>query len=142
MIAGARCLDLFAGSGALGLEALSRGARQVVFVERNARAAIALRKLLSQVDAVDADVVRADAAAWLGGTPQPFDVVFLDPPFAEGITHGLCTLLETGGWLNPGARIFLEHARDSQLPSLPSSWILHRSRVAGRVAFHLALRAG
>lgn len=138
---GARVLDLFAGTGALGIEALSRGASRVVFVEGNAEAAARLRTLLSGLGAADAEVVHADAMAFLGGRPQTFDIVLLDPPFTEGFPGRLCTLLETGGWLAPRARIFLEHARRSELPPLPAGWTLHRSRRAGQVAFHLALRS-
>jgi 16S rRNA (guanine966-N2)-methyltransferase len=140
VIAGARCLDLFAGSGALGIEALSRGAARAVFVERDAAAARVLRAALAGLGAAGAEVVRADAWQWLGGLAQPFDVVFLDPPFASGFPPRLCTLLETGGWLADGARIYIEHARRADPPALPANWTLHRSRRAGQVAFHLALR--
>ncbi|MBA3562662.1 MAG: 16S rRNA (guanine(966)-N(2))-methyltransferase RsmD [Gammaproteobacteria bacterium] len=141
VIDGACCLDLYAGSGALGVEALSRGARRVVFVERDAQAVASLRNLLSTLDSADAEVVRADALAFLDGRPQAFDVVLLDPPFADGFPQRLCTLLETRGWLAAHARIFLEHARRSAVPPLPANWTLHRSRHAGQVAFHLALRS-
>src|SRR4051812_13761804 len=80
-VVGARCLDLFAGSGALGLEALSRGAAHVTFVERDAVAARELRARLTEWGAVGAQVEQMEAMRFLGGTPQPFEIVFLDPPF-------------------------------------------------------------
>jgi 16S rRNA (guanine966-N2)-methyltransferase len=81
-IPGAHCLDLFAGSGALGLEALSRGAAQVTFVDQDEAAAAALRARLTEWQAHGAEVVRGDALRFLGRPAQACDVVFLDPPFA------------------------------------------------------------
>lgn len=137
---GLRVLDLYAGSGALGIEALSRGAARAVFVERDAEATRILRATLAGLGAAGAEVVRADAWRWLAGPAEPFDVVFLDPPFAGGFPPRLCTLLETGGWLADGARIYIEHARRAPAPAPPPNWTLHRSRRAGQVAFHLAVR--
>ena len=82
VIAGSRCLDLFAGTGALGVEALSRGAARAQFVERDGRAVQALRANLARLKAADGRVAEADALAWLQGEAEPFDLVFLDPPFA------------------------------------------------------------
>ena len=134
---GARCLDLFAGSGALGLEALSRGAAEVVFVERNTMAARALRELLSEWGAQNAHVERADALAWLGGPARPFDIVFLDPPFAAELHREAAQRLEAGGWLAPGARIYLEAPAREPLPELPEQWQPLRAKQAGEVGYHL-----
>ena len=119
-IAGARCLDLFAGSGALGIESLSRGAAEVHFIERDAAVAAAIRNTLAEFKATGGTVHERDAIGWLGGGPQPFDIVFLDPPFAQGGLEDLCKLLETRGWLAPGAFIYLEHAAQEPDPALPS----------------------
>ena len=82
-VAGARCLDLFAGSGALGLEALSRGACQVTFVDQERQAVEAISAHLQNLGATGGEVVQAEALAFLRGTPAAFDIVFLDPPFAS-----------------------------------------------------------
>jgi 16S rRNA (guanine966-N2)-methyltransferase len=136
-IDGARCLDLFAGSGALGLEALSRGAAHVTFVERDAAAARALRERLVEWQAGDARVERTDALRYLAGAPQPFDIVFLDPPFASELLTRAAALLEERHWLAAGARIYVECAAREGLPPLPASWRPLKAKQAGEVGYHL-----
>ena len=138
---GARCLDLFAGSGALGLEALSRGAAQVTFVERDAAAVQALRLLLREWQADDARVERADALRYLAGEARPFDIVFLDPPFASDLLGRAAGLLEERHWLQAGARIYVECAAREGLPSLPPAWRLLKAKQAGEVGYHLLAHA-
>ena len=142
VIGAARCLDLFAGSGALGLEALSRGAAEVVFVEREPRVAAALKATLAALGAGRGEVVTADAFRYLTGRSRPFDVVFLDPPFAQGRLAELCTLLDDGGWLAPRAFVYLEGAARGGIPPLPASWRQARETRAGEVHGVLARRAG
>lgn len=139
VLPGARCLDLFAGSGALGLEAASRGAGNVVLVERNERVARQLRANCLTLGTQTVQVIQADALTWLGGDPGPFDLVFLDPPFAEGLLGPACTLLTDRGWLGTGARVYLETDARSGFPPLPDGWELVRERTAGQVRFGLAL---
>jgi len=141
VIGDARCLDLFAGSGALGLEALSRGAREVVLVERDARVAAALKETIAAFGGGRSLVVTADAFRYLAGASRPFDVVFLDPPFAQGRMAELCTLLEFGGWLAPRASIYLEGAARDGIPPLPAPWTMARETRAGEVRGVLARRA-
>lgn len=141
VMAEARCLDLFAGSGALGVEALSRGAAEVVFVERDARIVQAINDTLKRLDAVGALVVRADAVIWLDQPPdRPFDVVFLDPPYAAALLPAICEKLTCHGWLASGALVYMESPAHEPIPALPASWSVHRSRQAGQVGYHL-LRA-
>src|SRR6185312_9786973 len=135
VIAGARCLDLCAGTGALGIEALSRGAAAVSFVEREPRLGQALRANLERLG-VDGEVVVADAQTWLRGTPRPYDMVFLDPPFALELWTTLATQLETGGWLAPGAMVYVEWP-EHQDPELPANWSVHREGRAGAVHYAL-----
>jgi 16S rRNA (guanine966-N2)-methyltransferase len=142
VIAGSRCLDLFAGSGALGLEALSRGAAAATFVESDRVTADALRETVSALASERGAVYCGDALHWLQGSPQRFDVVFLDPPFGSGLAAEAMEKLESGGWLSPGARIYLEMPAADGPPALPAGWILHRSGKAGAVGYHLALRQG
>src|SRR5262245_39524151 len=101
-VPGSRCLDLFAGSGALGLEALSRGAAQVTFVERDRENAASLAATAAELAPGRAVVIEGDALAWLAGTAEAYDVVFLDPPFAAGLLDDSMRLLESRGWLAPG----------------------------------------
>lgn len=139
---GARCLDLFAGSGALGLEALSRGAAGVTFIERSRAVAGIIQGHLRTLNASAGRVLTMDAARYLEGRPEPFDIVFLDPPFGSDIIGSCCAHLESGGWLAPGAFVYLEHDRNKPLPALPIAWELFRSSSAGQVSFHLARRLG
>jgi 16S rRNA (guanine966-N2)-methyltransferase len=134
---GAQCLDLFAGSGALGLEALSRGAAHVTFVEHDAAAARELRARLAEWGAADARVERADALAFVAGAARPFDIVFLDPPFAAQLLSRAAALLEAGHWLKGGALIYVECAARDGLPPLPPSWQPLKAKRAGEVGYHL-----
>ena len=134
---GARALDLFAGSGALGLEALSRGAAHVTFVEHDEAAVRELRARLAAWQADDARVVRADALRYLAGEARPFDLVFLDPPFASELLGGAARLLEERHWLKPGALVYVECAARAGLPSLPAPWRVLKAKQAGEVGYHL-----
>ncbi len=127
---GARVLDLFAGTGALGLEALSRGAREAVFVERDARVSAQLRENLATLGAeTRARVVGADAASFLAGPASPCSLVFLDPPFRMGLAAPCCATLEAG-WLEENAWIYLETEAELT-PEVPANWQLHREVRAG-----------
>jgi len=142
-LAGTRCLDLFAGSGALGFEALSRGAAEAVLVERDPVSARAISDMLAQLRCDRGRVERVDALAWLERGPlssKPFDIVFLDPPYNEGCLPVLTAQLERGGWLAPGAWVYLEDAAARGEPTLPTGWTLLRSKRAGDVGYHLARR--
>ncbi len=143
-VAGRRCLDLCAGSGALGLEALSRGAAEVVFVDADPAVAASLRETLGVLGAGDRGrVQRRDAFAFLraGATAgTPFDIVFLDPPYALRALPALAALLEREGWLRDGSLVYLEDAAAEGPPELPAGWTLLRSQRAGDVGYHLAIR--
>jgi len=136
MIPGARCLDLFAGSGALGLEALSRGAGRVVMVERDRRVVDYLRDIGRTLSAEGLEVVQADAMAYLGGTPQPFDVVFLDPPFRHNLLAPCLEALAREGWLAPQARVYIEVEKELMELPLPEGWRLLKRKEAGQLAYH------
>ncbi|MDX1251613.1 MAG: 16S rRNA (guanine(966)-N(2))-methyltransferase RsmD [Gammaproteobacteria bacterium] len=141
VVPGSRCLDLFAGSGALGFEALSRGAAQAVMVDQEARVIAQLHKNIEILHAQSAHAVQADALSYLQGPPQPFDVVFLDPPYRLfDLLQPCCEQLENRGWLGPHAHIYLEAEAARGLPSLPRNWQVIRSKQAGQVGYHLIVR--
>jgi 16S rRNA (guanine966-N2)-methyltransferase len=140
VVSGSRCLDLFAGSGALGLEALSRGAAAVTFVERDRAAASGLRATAELLAPDRAVVVQADANSWLARDTTPFDIVFLDPPFDSDLLAGALDALESRGWLAADAWIYVEMPARGGPPPIPASWRLHRSGRAGEVGYHLARR--
>lgn len=135
-IVGARCLDLFAGSGALGIEALSRGAAQVTFVEREPRVGRHIGDTLARLQADGARVEIGDALQFLDRVPASFDIVFLDPPFASDLLSQACARL-AHGWLADEAYVYLEAPADQALPALPEGWSVHRSKRAGQVGYYL-----
>ncbi len=142
VIAGSRCLDLFAGSGALGFEAASRGAAEVTLVESHPAAVEQLRANLRLLNAAHLEVVAADALVFLSGPPSPYDIVFLDPPFGQGLLRP-CLEHLARGWLAGEARIYLEAERsldaDTLTAWLPPGYRLYRSKTAGQVGYHLAV---
>lgn len=139
-IPGARCLDLFAGSGAIGLEALSRGASEVVMVEQDRNAAEQIRQHLLTLGSHSGRVDNRDVFHYLKDISTPFDVVFLDPPYRLNCLEQCCQLLEQGGWLKQKAYIYLEDSSNRPPPHLPDKWQLIRNKKAGEVAYSLALR--
>jgi len=137
-IDGARCLDLFAGTGALGIEAMSRGAAAVEFVENSRVAAQALRDSIEALEAPNAAVRQVDAVGYLGGEPtERFDVVFLDPPFATDQSGELCRLLASRGWLAKGGHVYLEQDSRQRVPDLPDGWEMLKEKVTGKVRYSL-----
>jgi 16S rRNA (guanine966-N2)-methyltransferase len=139
-IAGARCLDLYAGSGALGLEALSRGATQVVFVDAEPAVTRHLSTMLEELGCDRGQVVQSDAARYLAGVPESFDIVFVDPPYAARALADACRSLDERGWLRRGGLAYLEDVASAGSPGLPAGWTLLRSKRAGEVGYHLARR--
>lgn len=139
-VRGTRCLDLFAGSGGLGLEALSRYAEQVTLVEMDRGAADQLKKNLVALGSQQGVVIQADAVNWLQGPTTPFDLVFLDPPFRRELLPQVCELLERRGWLAPEALIYLEREKEMGDLALPASWQLLKDKQAGQVCYQLYLR--
>lgn len=137
-IAGAHCLDLCAGSGVLGFEALSRGARDVVMLERSTSAVRAIERAKADLGAAAARIVRADARQWLAtAQAEPFDIVFVDPPYRERLLPELCRLLAERGWLAGDARVYAEWPRAEAPPALPADWVPLRDKTAGAVRYML-----
>lgn len=140
-ISGARCLDLFAGSGALGLEALSRGAGFCQFIDAANEATKRIEAHLTLLSCRDAQVQRGDTLQWLKqSAATTFNMVFLDPPFRQDLLNECCALLDANGWLTKRAWIYIESASDEPPPVVPASWQLHRDKRAGQVAYRLYLR--
>jgi 16S rRNA (guanine966-N2)-methyltransferase len=129
---GLACLDLFAGSGALGFEALSRGARRVVMVESDRKVAAALGESGRELGADGLEVVEADALAWLDRAGERFDVAFVDPPYASSLARAALAALPPR--LNPGARVYAESSQPLQLGP---PWRALREDRAGAVRYGL-----
>ena len=137
-IAGSRCLDLYAGTGALGFEALSRGAGDTVFVERSRRVAEMLKDNIERLEADGATVIETDAARFVDSySGAPFDIVFLDPPFADDSIAELCRLLAARGIVAAGGLVYFEQDRRQPSPVLPDGWSFEKQKTAGNVRYGL-----
>ncbi len=139
-VEGRRCLDLFAGTGALGFEAASRGAKAVVMVERDPGAAAALERAARALGADNVEVVRADALGWAPPAGVRFDIVFLDPPWSGPAPETALARLAGADALAAGCMAYLETDRAPTDIELPPGWRFLRTRRAGRVGYHLASR--
>lgn len=137
-LAGARCVDLFAGSGALGFEAASRGAGEVVLLEREPRLVALLRDSAARLGAGNLRIEQADALQWLARVPaQAFDVVFVDPPFAQALWTQTARALRP--WLSTTAFVYVERGRDTGFEP-PADWRVHREGQTREVRYALYRR--
>lgn len=136
----AHCLDCYAGSGALGLEALSRYAAQVTLIEYERNIAKQLSANLDLLSAQNAKVINDSALTYLSQPGKPYDVVFLDPPFRQGMLSETIKLLEEQNWLADESWIYVEAESESTAIDVPVNWQLHREKVAGQVAYRLYIR--
>jgi 16S rRNA (guanine966-N2)-methyltransferase len=136
-VAGSRCLDLFSGSGAMGFEAASRGAAYVVQVENNAAACRCLKENTIALAAKQIKIVNQDVFHFLAGDAEPFDLVFLDPPFGKNMVVQCCQWLEDKGWLAKHAKVYVESECQSTLRGIPENWQLLKAKTAGEVGYHL-----
>ena len=139
-LSGACCIDLFAGTGVLCLEALSQGAARVVMVEKRPAIAASLRHSVAALAAENAEVVEADAIEYLAGPVEQFDIVFVDPPFQSDLITRSSQMIEQHGWLVSGGVAYIEAPPEMATLPIPDSWELIRSQQAGNVGYHLARR--
>jgi 16S rRNA (guanine966-N2)-methyltransferase len=136
-IEGSRCLDCFSGSGALGLEAASRGAREVLLLEQSAAAVRGLQASVAALAADQVSVRRTDALQWLAAaTVTPFDLCFVDPPFACGLLAPTLNILAARGWVRPQGMVYIELAAGEPL-LLNEAWEWYRDKVSGQVRYGL-----
>lgn len=142
-VPGSYCLDLFAGSGVLGFEALSRGAANCVFIENNKRTVSALRRNASQLQAEHAEIIQADALRWLDtvNPARAFDLVFLDPPFSSDLLEESVALLEKRGLLADDGLVYVEQAAGDEVER-PDNWQRLKQKQAGQVVYQLFGKTG
>lgn len=140
-IQGARCLDLFAGSGALGLEALSRGAGESVLIEKHPLAAQSLIKNLALLNVQDARVINTDALTYLANTElqTAFDVIFIDPPFQLNLWQKTIDLLAQSTLPKEGCAIYVESGIKDDF-QVPANWNLHRDKTTANLRYRLFYR--
>ncbi|MCE7613641.1 16S rRNA (guanine(966)-N(2))-methyltransferase RsmD, partial [Vibrio fluvialis] len=133
----AKCLDLFAGSGGLGFESASRQADKVTMLEMNPQAFAQLKTNIAALKASNIEAINTDTLAYLKQPGQAYDVVFIDPPFRQGLLQETVRLLEQNGWLAANAMIYIESEKELPLTELPESWQLYREKLAGQVCYRL-----
>jgi len=137
-IHGARCVDLFAGSGVLGLEAASRGAAEVILVEKSRQAVQDIRTSLKRLNATHVEVIETDAITWLPHCdPQTMDVVFIDPPFGTGLEVRSLELLTAGDCVSPGGMVYVETAREASAIEPPPGCEIVKGKTLGEVRMQL-----
>lgn len=139
-VVNARCLDLFAGSGALGFEALSRGAKEVVFVDKYPPIIANIKRLAVELDAAkQCEAIRASAVSFIATqvTPIPFDIIFIDPPFASPLVKQSIDALVVSELIKNGTLLYVESPVALTENDLPTSWEILKAKTAGEVAYHL-----
>ena len=142
-IEGRKVLDLFAGTGQLGIECLSRGAASAVFVDRRADAVKLIRENLKLTELSDrARVVPGDAMEFLQSLGERFDLVLLDPPYAAGLLEPALTRLTAFDILNPHGIIVAEHPADRTLPAVEAPYAVRRTYRYGKIALTVICRSG
>lgn len=136
-VARAQCLDLFAGSGGLGFECASRQAASVTLIEKNPQAFAQIQTNIQTLKASNMTARQQDALVFLETAGTPFDLVFIDPPFHQGMLEQTIQKLEQNNWLAADAKIYIETEKDLTLPSMPVSWSLLKEKTAGQVCYRL-----
>lgn len=141
-IQSSNCLDLFSGSGSLGIESISHGARSVTMIEKNHFAFLAIKNNCARLNIKNITILEADAIKWIteenkGAT---FDLVFLDPPFISGLISVSCEILEKNKFLSSPCYIYVETTKKEKVLCVPKNWILLKDKVSGHVAYKLYLR--
>lgn len=140
-IVGTVCLDLFAGSGVLGLEAISRGAGQVYALDSDRGNVTQIEKNKELLEANELMVLNKNVMEWLQAKPIPADIIFVDPPYKLNLLHPALHLLENNGWVNPEGFIYFEHDKPIEETSLPAAWAIWRKSKAGNVYYYLAQKS-
>jgi 16S rRNA (guanine966-N2)-methyltransferase len=136
----AHCLDLFAGTGVLGFEALSRGAAHVVMIDNATQVISCLKKEQEAWGEEKMSIYQAEVPKQLRPASHPFDVVFIDPPYDANLLLPCCHFLETEHYLANSAYIYLEAQQVIKDNELPANWRIIKSKKAGQVFYHLAYR--
>ena len=139
-IPGSVCLDLFAGSGALGFEAASRGATSVTLVDNSNQACKLMLENTEQLQSASIQVIASDAERYLEGNNTKYDVIFLDPPYRLNILPKIFTILEQKKCLSEHAKIYIEHDVKQEIPELPGNWQVLKNKTAGQVSYYLIVR--
>ncbi len=136
-VEGARCLDLFAGSAALGIEALSRGASEVVFVEKNKKVADNIHAALKELEFANAKVFNTSAEVVFKKNEHAYDIIFVDPPFFQEYLQSTLEALNCEKFVKPGSLIYVEREKHSDSVLFPENWVILKNKQVGGLEFYL-----
>lgn len=136
----ATCLDCFAGSGSLGIEAISRNALFVTFVENNKLIAKTLRNNLNKLNISNSLIFNENIFKWLKKNSTPYDIIFIDPPFKEKLIQKTTNLLENNNWLKNNSWIYIEQLKTKKTLVVPKNWFLHKNSSSGNVTYQIYIR--
>ena len=136
------CLDCFSGSGSLGFEAASRGAKSVILLEKDKQVVQLLNKNKQIISGDTIEIHQTNTLIWLNQPAQKqFDIVFIDPPFHQSLVAQTVSQLEKNNWLKSFAYIYIETEKDYELMThIPTNWQLHREKIVGQVHSYLFIR--
>nr|BET44350.1 MAG: 16S rRNA (guanine(966)-N(2))-methyltransferase [Candidatus Aschnera chinzeii] len=140
VINNAVCLDCFAGSGALGIEAVSRYAKSATLIESNYKIVRQLKLNILQLQAHNITIIHNNVLIYLANIGFQYNIVFLDPPFYKNLLQKTILLLENNGWLSHKSWIYLEMEQDSRLYKIPNNWILYRKKYTKKINYLLFIR--
>lgn len=133
-------LNIFAGSGSLSFEALSRGAESLTMIELDQKAAAQLKQNLTAIGATNATLHNTNSVNFLNQAGTPHDLVFINPPFRKDLIQQVIAALEANHWLSPNALIYIEAEKELGSIDVPPSWHLYREKTAGQVCYRLFIR--
>lgn len=137
----ATCLDLFAGTGALGFEAASRYAKSVVLIEKSKIAAAKIKDNITKLKSANLTLLQIDALEYLNQKPStPFDIIFIDPPFRQGLLNEVIEKIMVNELTQLGSHIYIETEREAVIEKIPSNWSLIKEKISGQVCYRLFLQ--
>ncbi|QCI22493.1 16S rRNA (guanine(966)-N(2))-methyltransferase RsmD [Buchnera aphidicola] len=135
-IKNSRCLDCFAGSGALGIEAISRYATCATFLEIEKKTFFNLKKNIKALKICNAEIIRTNTFDWLKKSRKPYDIIFIDPPYYKDLVKKTIDLLENKKWIKKNSFIYIEQEKQKSL-TLPNNWVLYKKKITNKIQCYL-----
>ncbi|QCI15729.1 16S rRNA (guanine(966)-N(2))-methyltransferase RsmD [Buchnera aphidicola] len=134
-IKNARCLDCFAGTGSLGIEALSRQAKFLTFLEIQKNTFLNLKKNINELNISNAEILYTNALHWIKKNNQPYDIIFIDPPYYQGLIKKTITLLENNKWIKNNSLVYIEQEKKNI--KMSKNWILYKKKITNKIECYL-----
>lgn len=135
-IKNSRCLDCFAGSGGLGIEAISRYAAFSTFLEIEKKTIVDLKNNIKKLKIDNAEIIHTNTLSWLKKNGKPYDIIFIDPPYYQGLIESTLNLLENNKWIKKKSFVYIEKEKKKSL-ILPQNWILYKKKITNHIEYCL-----